>query len=268
MELQSFLLTIKDHIAYLSFNRPSKANSLNEAAWEEMKMVFDHLSDNPEVRVIVLSGEGKHFCAGMDLETLMSVQAHGIKDEAKKRMHLRNFIKKLQDCISAIELCRKPVLAAIHNGCIGGGVNIVSACDIRYCTQDAYFTIKEVDLGIVADIGALQRMPTIIHPGIMAELAFTGRNFYGKEAMEIGFVNQVWDSKENMMDGVADIAKTIAGKSPLVIQGIKENLLYKRDHSVDESLNYIANYNSAMLFSNDLMEAFQAYIQKREPNFE
>ena len=160
------------------------------------------------------------------------------------------------------------MLAAVHNGCIGGGINIVSACDMRYCTEDAYFTIKEIDLGIVADIGALQRMPTIIHPGIMAELAYTGRNFYGKEAKEIGFVNNIWENKKEMMEGVIEMANLIASKSPMVVQGIKENLLYKRDHSVNDSLTYIANYNAGMLLSNDLMEAFQAYIQKRAPKFE
>jgi enoyl-CoA hydratase len=267
MELKSFLLNIENHIAHLSFNRPDKANSLSEETWDEMKAVFDAVSDDPSVRVVILSGEGKHFCAGMDLMTLMGVQNHGIKDEARKRIHIRKFIRKIQDSITAIEKCRKPVMAAVHGGCIGGGLNIVTACDMRYCTDDAYFTLKEVDLGIVADIGALQRMPDILHPGMVAELAYTGRNVDGMEAKSIGLVNSTWIDKATMMKEVLKIAGTIASKSPLVIEGIKENLVYRRDHTVNDSLDYIAIYNSAMLISDDLAEAFQAYMAKRKPVF-
>ena len=267
MELENLKLEIKDYVAHLAFNRPDKANSLNETSWEEMKVAFDHLSDHPQVRVVILSGEGKHFCAGMDLETLMSQQQPGEKCEARKRQHLKKFIVKIQDCITSIEKCKKPVLTAIHGGCIGGGINIAATCDIRYCTEDAYFTIKEIDLGIVADIGVLQRMPHIVHPGIMAELSYTGRNVLGKEAKEIGLVNQYYSDKEEMMKAVKGIASMIASKSPLVVQGIKENLLFTRDHSVEDGLNYIANYNAGMLMSDDLMEAFQSYIQKKKPEF-
>jgi enoyl-CoA hydratase len=268
MEFKSFKLKIENYIAHLSFNRPEKANSLDIAAWEEMQSAFEYLDREPSVRVIILSGEGKHFCAGIDLTVLMAIQNQSTSScEAHKRDSIRQFILKIQKTITSIEKCRKPVLAAIHNGCIGGGVDIVTAADMRYCTEDAYFTIKEVDLGLVADIGTLQRLPTIINPGIMAELAYTGRKCLGPEAKSIGIVNQTYSSKEEMIKGVSKIATLIAEKSPLVIRGIKEMLLYKRDHSVNDSLENMANYNAAMLLSNDLMESFQAHVEKRKPAY-
>jgi len=230
-----------------------------------MRSVFEYLGELSEVRVIILSGEGKHFCAGIDLATLMAQGAVDISCEAKKRLSLRKFILKLQEAITAIEKCGKPVIAVVHGGCIGGGVDIIAACDMRYCTTDAYFTIKETDLGLVADIGTLQRLPTILNPGRMAELAFTGRKLYGEEAKQIGLVNHTYSDKEKMMDGVKELAVNIASKSPLVIRGIKEMLLYKRDHTVADSLANMANYNAAMLMSEDLAEAMNAYMTKQTP---
>ncbi len=263
-----FRVTIENHIAHVAFNRPSKANSLNLEAWEEMKDIFENLHKNPDARVIILSGEGNNFCAGIDLNLLMNASQFDAKCEARKREQLRDFIKKLQDCITAIEKCRKPVLAAIHKSCIGGAVDIISACDMRYCTEDAYFCIQEINLGLVADIGTLQRLPKILNLGIMAELAYTGRKVFGEEAKEIGLVNRVYQDKEKMMEDVLAIAKTIASKSPVCIRGTKEILLYTRDHSVEESLNYMVAWNASMLLSNDIFEAMAAYMQKREPEFE
>ncbi len=266
--LQHFSLHIDAHIAQLAINRPEKANSLPLSAWEEMKQVFEALHENPAVRVIVLSGEGRHFCAGIDLSLLMDIQRfQQIDCEGRKREALRKFIFKLQDCISAIETCRKPVLAAIHGGCVGGGVDIVSACDMRYCTADAYFTIKEIDMGLVADIGTLQRLPRILQPGMVAEMAYTGREVGGEEAARIGLVNRTFPDKTAMMHEVMQIAATIAAKSPLVVRGTKEVLLYSRDHTVADSLDYMVAWNAAMLLSKDLLEAFQATMQKRPPVF-
>lgn len=266
---QHFKVEVNEHVAHVAFNRPTKANALHQAAWEEMKALFEEIDETPEVRAVVLSGEGKHFCAGIDLQLLMSIQNfQQISCEGRKREAIRKMIFGLQDCISAIEKCRKPVLAAVHRGCIGGGVDIVSACDMRYCTEDAYFTIKEIDLGLVADIGTLQRLPKIINPGVMAEMAYTGRKVHGPEAEKIGLVTRAYADKDAMLTAVMDIAKTIASKSPLVVRGTKEILQYTRDHSVSESLNYMVAWNAGMLLSNDLMEAFQSTVQKRQPNFE
>lgn len=268
MTYKTFKVTITDKIAQVAFNRPEKANSLNMTAWEEMQTIFETLQETPEVRVIVLTGEGKNFCAGIDLATLMDIQKFNEENcEGRKREKLRKFIFKLQDSISAIEKCRKPVLAAIHGASVGGAVDIISACDMRYCTEDAYFSIKEIDLGLVADIGTLQRLPTVLNPGLMAELAYTGRNVMGAEAAQIGLVNSVSPTREAMMEKVMGIAKMIASKSPLCIRGTKEMLLYKRDHTVEESLNYMVAWNASMLLSEDLMEAFGAFMEKRKPVF-
>ena len=264
---QYFSKDITHGIAQVAFNRPDKSNALNADMWKELKAIFEEMHETPEARVVILSGEGKNFCAGIDLEMLMTFQYADISCEGRKREKLRDSILHLQSTISAIEKCRKPVLAAIHRACIGGGVDIISACDMRYCTDDAYFSIREVDMGLVADIGTTQRLPKIIGPGIMAELAYTGRNVGSKEAREIGLVNRTFSDKGNMMKGVTEIAAAIAAKSPLVVRGIKEILLYTRDHSVEESLNYIATWNAGMLVSEDLTESFQAFIEKRKPVF-
>ncbi|MEO1052423.1 MAG: crotonase/enoyl-CoA hydratase family protein [Bacteroidota bacterium] len=269
MNYQYFTVEINNKVAHVSFNRPDKANSLNMEMWEEMKALFGELDDSPEARVVVLSGEGKHFCAGIDLELLMSIQKfQQMPDEGRKREALMKFIKTLQDAVTAIEKCRKPVLAAIHNGCIGGGVDIVAACDMRYASQDAYFTIKEIDMGMVADLGTLQRLPKLIPYGIVAEMAYTGRKVSGEEAQKIGLVNQVFGDKDEMMTQVMAFAANIAAKSPLSIRGTKEMLLYTRDHSVTEGLHHMSLWNAAMIMSNDLTEAFKATMEKRAPQYE
>ncbi|MDX1908048.1 MAG: crotonase/enoyl-CoA hydratase family protein [Bacteroidia bacterium] len=268
MTFQTLSLDIQDHIAQLRFNRPEKANALNQTAWEEMQAAFEYLDGHEPVRVIVLAGEGKHFCAGIDLEMLMSIsqQMNGTC-EGRKREGLRRTVLKLQDCVSAIERCRKPVLAAIHGGCIGGGIDIVSACDMRYATDDAYFTVKEIDMGMVADLGTLQRLPRLIPDGIARELAYTGRKMAGPEAMTVGLVNRTFADRDSLLAGVTDIARTIAAKSPLSVRGTKEMILYTRDHDIADGLNYIATWNAGMLLSEDLMQAFQASMTKQPPVF-
>ncbi len=239
--------TVDNHVATISFSAPERANALDEAGWEAMRQAFEAVDAEPEVYVVLLTGEGKHFCAGMDLSVLGSLQQRMAPTPAETRQQLVDFIEGIQACITAIERCRKPVLAAIQGGCIGGGVDIVTACDIRYCTEEAYFTVKEVDFGIVADIGTLQRLPFILPPGLVAELAFTGRKLYGPEALRTGMVNQTYPSHEELLAGVRAIATTIASKPPRVIQGIKHNLLFQREHRTDESLAYVARYSADLL---------------------
>ena len=264
-----FKVEIADKIAQVFFDNPRKANALNMDAWVEMQTIFETLSKSEDVRVIVLAGEGKHFCAGIDLELLMSiVKFQDISCTGKQSEKVRELILKLQQAITAIEKCSKPVLAAIHNGCIGGGVDIATACDMRYCTEKAYFTVKEIDLGMVADLGTLQRLPKIISTGMAAEMAYTGRKVFGSEAKNIGLVNQCYDSKEALLEGVMEIAATIATKSPVSIRGTKDILRYTRDHSVDDALNYMSTWNAAMLLSEDLTEAFKATMEKRLPKFD
>jgi len=241
MNNKYFNVKIAHKIAQVFFNRPEKANALNMDAWIEMQTIFETLSQSENVRVIILAGEGKHFCAGIDLELLMSLgKFQDITCSGKRSEKIRRLIVTLQQTITAIEKCSKPVLAAIHNGCIGGGVDIATACDMRYCTENAYFTVKEIDLGMVADLGTLQRLPKIISTGMAAEMAYTGRKVFGSEAKSIGLVNHCYASKEILMESVMQIASTIATKSPLSIRGTKDVLHYTRDHSVGDALNYMS----------------------------
>ncbi len=268
-EYKHFLVEKNNGVTHVKINRPEKVNAFNQLCWEEMQAIFENLSEDEETRVIILSGEGKHFTAGIDLELLMSVQSvQSIKCEGRKREKIRGFVKMLQAPVNAIEKCSKPVIAAIHSGCVGGGVDIVTACDMRYCSDDAYFIIKELDMGMVADLGTLQRLPKLVSPGFVAEMAFTGRKVFGSEAFARGIVNECYESKEEMIEKVTALADTIASKSPLSIRGTKEMLRYSRDHSVEDGLNYISTWNAAYLLSTDLMEAFSASIQKKKPEFQ
>lgn len=268
MAYESFNVEIQNYVAQVAINRPDKVNSLHQKAWDEMKALFESFNSNKEVRVIVLSGEGKHFCAGIDVTMLMGISNFSAKGcEARKREDFIEGLQYLQDCVSAIEKCKKPVLAAIHSGCIGGGVDIATACDMRYCTEDAYFTIKEVDMGLVADIGTMQRLPKIIPYGIAAEMAYTGRKVSGAEAKSIGLANNCYPDKETMMEQVLKIATLIASKSPVVIRGTKHILQHTRDNTVADGLQYIQAWNAAMIYSDDLMEALHAFMQKRAPVF-
>jgi len=268
MTYQYFKVEIENKVASVAFNRPEKSNALHMPAWTEMKEIFNTLSEKAEARAIVLSGEGKNFCAGIDLELLMSVsQYQKIECAGRRSEEIRSLVLTLQEAVNAIEKCKKPVLAAVHGGCIGGGVDIIAACDMRYCSDDAYFTIKEIDLGMVADLGTLQRLPKLISPGMVSEMAYTGRKVHGKEAKDIGLVNQSYPSRDELMESVTKLATMIASKSPLSIRGTKEVLKYSRDHSVEDSLNYMSTWNSAMLLSDDLSEAFKASIEKRKPEF-
>lgn len=261
-------ISIENNIARMVFNRPEKANALNQQFWDDIEAAFNALDATPEARVIVLSAEGKHFCAGIDLSLLMSVgQNTADKCQGRLREDLRQMIFRLQAPINAIEKCRKPVLAAIHGGCIGAGVDLVSACDMRYSTEDAYFCIKEIDMGMVADLGTLQRLPKLISDGMVREMAYTGRKVFGEEAQKIGLTNRCFQDQGAMLAHVSQIAATIAAKSPLSIRGSKEIIRYSRDHSVENSLNYIATWNAAMLLSDDLQAAFTASMQKKKPEF-
>jgi enoyl-CoA hydratase len=260
-------LQIEQQVATVSLNRPDKANSMNAAMWAELQTCFDWLDQEPTVRAVILAGNGKHFCAGLDLAMFGGL--HGESSEPSRRAeHLRRTILRLQDNLSAIEKCRVPVLAAIHKTCIGCGVDMTCCADMRYATQDAYFSIREIDIGMTADVGTLQRLPKIIPDGVVRELAYTGRDMGAQEARDVGFVNQVFEDKETMMREVTRIARDIASKSPLAVRGSKEMLLYSRDHSVAEGLNYIATWNAGMLSQADLQAGVQAQMEKKQAVYE
>ena len=269
MTYTSFKVEVENKIGTVSINRPDKANSINNTGWNELREIFLMLSSEPTVRVVVIRGEGKHFCAGMDLGALMEIsQSYQGSCEARKREKFSVDLQRLQDSITAVADCSKPVIAAVHGACVGAGVDLITACDMVYCTSDAYFSIKEVDMGLVADMGTLQRLPKKIAPGIVAELAFTGRKMKGDEAMKVGLCNDALANQDLLYKKAKDIAEQIAGKSPVVVRGTKKVLAYSQEHSVKEGLDYIKIWNAGMIHSNDLMEAMGASMQKRTPVFE
>lgn len=265
---QTLSLTVDTHIARVELNRPDKANAMNQAMWDEIQQCFDFLSDAAEVRVVVLTGAGKHFCSGLDLDMFASVMDHDTEDPARQAERFRQTILRLQANLSAIEKCRKPVLAAIHGSCVGGGVDMVSCCDMRYCSADASFSIKEIDIGMTADVGTLQRLPHIIPQGIVRELAYTGRVMEAGEAERVGMVNRSFPDRDSLLAGVMEIAREIACKSPLAVRGTKEMLVYTRDHSVADGLNYIATWNAGMLSQADVMKAISARMEKQLAEFD
>lgn len=268
MHFETLSITLEDHIATVRLNRPDKANAMNATMWEEIRKAFRWVDETPDARVAILQGEGKLFTAGIDLTMLMGLNAQ-IQNECdgRTREGLRRVILDLQDTLTSIERCRKPVLAAIHGACVGGGIDMITCADMRYASADAYFTIKEIDIGMTADVGTLQRLPRLIGDGMARELAYTGRNFSAEEAREMKLVNRVFATRETLYAGVRDIAATIAAKSPLSIRGTKEMIQYARDHTVADGLNYIATWNAAMLMSKDLSEAMMANAAKRTPDF-
>ncbi len=262
-------IDINAHVATVTLQNAGKANALNRDFWQNFPSEIQKLDENPDVRVIVLAGEGKNFCAGIDLEMLTDLQKI-IQDKGEQgriREKLRRWILDLQKIPTVLAECRKPVIAQIQGACIGAGVDIITACDMRYCSKEAYFSVKEIDLGIVADVGTLQRLPKIVPEGIAREWAYTGKKFGADIAQKYALVNDVFESVETLQQEVKNIALTIAQKSPLTIRGTKEVLNYTQNHSTQDSLNYVATWNAGMLPSADLLESAMAIMQKRTPNY-
>ena len=268
MEFETLAVTLENNIAVVRLNRPDKSNAMNLAMWNDIRSALKWIDDTPEARVAILEGEGKNFTSGIDLAMMMGLGAQIQNDcEGRMREALRRIILDLQDTLSSLERCRKPVLAAIHGACIGGGIDLITCADMCYCSSDAYFSIKEIDIGMVADVGTLQRLPKLIGDGMARELAYTARRIDAAEAREIGLVNRVFDTREALGEGVREIAATIAAKSPLSIRGTKEMMNYARDHTVADGLNYTATWNAAMLMSDDLQKAMMASMSKQAPRF-
>lgn len=255
-------ISVDAQVARVRLNRPDKANAMNLPMWHDIRRAFDWVDGEPAVRCAVLSGQGRHFCSGIDVSMLAGL-ADSIDDdcEGRKREKLRRVILDLQDTLTSLERCRKPVIAAIHGACVGGAIDLVCAADLRLATADARFSIKEIDMGMTADVGTLQRLPKLIPPGVVRELAFTGREFSSAEAERWGFINHVAAEADSLAKTADAMAATIAAKSPLSIRGIKEQLNYARDHSVADGLNQVATWNAAMLMSSDLNEAVMASMQ-------
>tara|TARA_B100002051_G_scaffold92362_1_gene88223 strand:+ start:773 stop:1639 length:867 start_codon:yes stop_codon:yes gene_type:complete len=268
---KSFEVDISDHVANLVLSRPDELNTMSRDFWVELGDVLEEINKNSEVRVVVMSSTGKHFCAGMDLSAF-SNGVDNIPDE-KKPDHARigeavyRVAKELQGYITSLEKIRVPVIAAIHGGCIGGAVDLVTACDIRLASKDAFFCIQEINIGMAADVGTLQRLPKIIPDSKMREMAYTGRRMYADEAKETGLVSDTYESQEEMLAAANELAKVIASKSPVAIYGLKAVMNYSRDHSVSEGLEYNALWSGAMLSQKDMTEAITANMEKRDASF-
>ncbi|XP_061828481.1 delta(3,5)-Delta(2,4)-dienoyl-CoA isomerase, mitochondrial isoform X2 [Nerophis lumbriciformis] len=254
-----------DAVTHVELHRPNKRNAMNKAFWSEMVDCFNEIADDPDCRVVVFSAAGKVFTAGIDLMDMAGdiLQPEG-DDTARISWNIRKTITKYQNTFSVIERCPKPVLVAVHGACVGGGVDLITACDIRLCTQDAWFQVKEVDVGLAADVGTLQRLPKVIGSrSLVNELALTARKMHADEAKSTGLVSRVFADKEAMMTGALEMAGEIAARSPVAVQGTKVNLVYSRDHSVAEGLEYMAAWNMSMLQTQDVMKSAQASMEKK-----
>ena len=270
-QYESLAVEVKDNVAQVTLLGPGKGNAMGPAFWSEVPVVFAELDADPEVRAIVLAGSGKHFCYGLDLLAmgglLPSVDGGGKEASAGPRAKFHTELKRLQASISAVADCRTPTIAAIQGWCIGGGVDLISAVDIRYASADAKFSVREVKLAIVADVGSLARLPYIISDGHLRELALTGKDIDAARAERIGLVNEVFPDAEAALVAAHATAAEIAENSPLTVRGIKYVLDEQRIDQVASSLRYVAAWNAAFLPSRDLKEAVTAMFEKRPPNF-
>ena len=251
-----FDLNVSDNIANLVLSRPNELNTMSRDFWVELGSILEEINRNSDIRVVVMSSTGKHFCAGMDL----SAFSNGVEDipddkkpdSARIGEALYRVAKELQGYISNLEKIRVPVIAAIQGGCIGGAVDMVTACDIRLASKEAFFCIQEINIGMAADVGTLQRLPKIIPDSKMREMAYTGRRMYADEAKESGLISDMYETQEEMLEGANKLAKEIASKSPVAIYGLKAVMNYSRDHSVSDGLEYNALWSGAMLSQKDM----------------
>ncbi|MCH7506538.1 MAG: crotonase/enoyl-CoA hydratase family protein [Proteobacteria bacterium] len=266
--LETLNVSIEDKIAHIQLCRPKQFNTMNAAFWRELPRVIKAIDREAAARVIVISSTGKHFTAGMDLQVFAKMGESAGGEPARYGESFRRLVLELQAAFNALENARMPVLVAIQGGCIGGGVDMVCAADSRYCTADAFFTIKETALAMTADLGTLQRLPHLMPQGLVRELAYTSRKFTATEALNTGFVNRVFDTQQEMLIEVMAIAQQIARQSPMAVAGSKEMFNYSRDHGVVESLRYMATWQAGMFSLSDVQQAMKAQMESRDATFE
>ena len=264
-----YVVEIEHHIAWVFLNRPGKRNAMHPPAWQELPAIMADLDRNQQVRVIVIAGKGDCFCAGIDLKAMLAElteladpnQLGGVK------WRLIPKIKELQETMTAIERCRKPVIAAVHGHCIGAGLDMATACDLRICSEDALFSLKEAAVGFVADVGVLQRLPLIIGQGLTRELAFTARTITARQAQQMQLVSAVFADHDHLIAGARALADEIAANSPLAVQASKDVLNFGVGKSPADGPNYVAAISAAIIPSHDLREAMAAFVEKRQPEF-
>jgi enoyl-CoA hydratase len=273
MTYRCFNVEIADGIAHVQLKRADELNTMVAEFWKELPAIIQEIDDEAKARVIVISSTGKHFTAGMDLAAFASGTSIGTTRTTKERgragANLRFHAMDLQDTFNILERARMPVLVAIQGGCVGGGVDLTSACDCRYATEDAFFVVQEINIGMTADVGTFPRLCNLLPQGVVRELAYSGRRLPAKKAQELGLVNEIFPTQDAMMKHVMALAKEIAEKSPLAVYGSKVMINYARDHSVADGLDYIATWQSGMYNpETDMREAFMAKQEKRPANFE
>jgi enoyl-CoA hydratase len=268
---ETFDLSIENDIAHICLNRPDKRNSMIPSFWEDLPNVIEDIDGNARARVIVISSTGPVFTAGMDLNAFAPKQHENPDDAKRDRIRhgaaFYDTARKTQAAFNALEDCRLPVLAAIQGGCVGGGLDMVTACDMRYCTQDAFFTIFEINIGMTADVGTFPRLVQQMPEGLVRELAYTGRRMPADEAMATGLVNRVFSSHEEMLTGVMEVAGEIASKPPLAVYGCKRMINYSKDHTTADTLDYIAIWNASFLQGQEMQEAMTANAEERPGDF-
>ncbi|GLD99458.1 hypothetical protein PINS_up008177 [Pythium insidiosum] len=257
------------NVAHVKLHRPKQLNAMNMQMWVELGDAFERIDADNSIKAVIVSGDGRAFTSGMDLQVFATMQQLMASESCAGRLRerLMRIIDGFQRVVSAPEKCRVPVIAAIHGPCIGAGVDFITACDLRYCDTSAVFSVKEVDLAIIADVGTLQRLPKLVGEMQAKELAYTGRNFSGLEAERMGLVLRCLKDPEELMAHVTSVAASIAEKSPITVRGIKQTVHYQRDHSTDDSLLQIRYHNAAVLQSDDLTQAIGAIMSKSKPTF-
>ena len=257
-----------NQLAHIILNRPEKRNSMTTDFWKEFPEIVSDINQEGIIRVIIISSTGPHFCSGLDLSIFQSDLLDINKEKANKAILLNNYIEILQNALNILQECRIPVITAIQGACIGGGLDLVCASDIRLGTKDSYFSILETKLGLVADIGTFPRLVKLIPDGLVRELAFTGRNFNSNEAKLSGFLNNVYPDQKSMINAAFELGKEISSNSPKVVFGCKEAIKFSRDHTTAEGLDWIKMWNSAMFNMKEVEESFKAKIEKRTSNFD
>ncbi len=272
MTYSCFTVNIENNIAHIVLNRPEKRNSMNAAFWSELPEIIEDIDFQSKARVIVISSTGPHFSSGLDIGAFVTGGGEAERSDQKqpdtKQHRARGEkIRHMQNTFSVLEECRLPVLAAIQGGCIGGGVDFTTACDIRYASAEAFFTIYEINIGMTADVGTFPRLVKLIPEGIVKELAYTGRRMSAEEAKSVGLVNAVFEDQETMLVEVMKVAEQIASKAPLAVYGCKRLINYSRDHTTTDGLDYISIWNASMLQPEEMREAITANGEKRQGDF-
>ncbi len=272
MTYRCFDVSINDHIAHLTLKRGSEFNTMVPEFWRELPEIVKDIDEHARARVIVISSTGKHFSAGMDLSVFTSPQSASnvvsSEERGRLRANLRTSVLHIQETFNVLERARMPVLIAIQGGCVGGAVDFASACDCRYATEDAFFVIQEINLGMTADVGTFPRLCHLMPEGMVKELAYAGRRMPARKALEMGLVNEIFPTQDAMLAHVMGLAKEIAEKSPLAVYGSKVMINYARDHSTADGLDYIATWQAGMFNpETDMRESFVSKSEKRKAEF-